>query len=195
MMDNKLKIMLIDEQPERFELLDQALRVLGHEIVARIDRHEDINRSVEDVQPDIIIVDLDSPGRDTLEHMQMITRDRPRPIVMFTNDGDSATIERAVKAGVSAYVVDGLNPERIRSVLNVAIHRFKEFQQLRNDLEQARIQLNERKLVEKAKGILMKKRDLDEARAYQMLRKMAMDRNLKLAELARSIIAAAELLD
>lgn len=195
MSDNKLKIMLIDEQPERFELLDQALRDYGHEIVARISTDEDINCAVERVQPDVIIIDLDSPGRDTLEHMQVISRDRPRPIVMFTNDGDNATIERAVKAGVSAYVVDGLNPERIRSILNVAIHRFREFQQLRIELEQARIQLNERKLVEKAKGILMKKRNFDEEQAYQMLRKMAMDRNLKLVELARSVIAAAELLE
>jgi two-component system, response regulator / RNA-binding antiterminator len=193
--DKKLKIMLIDEQPERFELLDQALCAHGHEIVARISTDEDINRAVELVQPDIIIIDLESPGRDTLEHMQVISRDRPRPIVMFTNDGDNVTIERAVKAGVSAYVVDGLNPARIRSILNVAIHRFREFQQLRNELEQTRIQLNERKLVEKAKGILMKKRSLDEEQAYQMLRKMAMDRNLKLVELARSIIAAAELLE
>lgn len=195
MSSQKLKIMLVDEQPERFALLDDALRAHGHEVIARVGTDEDIIAAVERVQPDIIIVDLDSPGRDTLESMQAISRDRPRPIVMFTNDGDSATIERAVKSGVSAYVVDGLSPERIRPILDVAMHRFREYQQLRNELEQTRMQLTERKLIEKAKGILMKKRGLDEDQAYQSLRKMAMDRNLKLSELARSIIAAAELLE
>lgn len=187
--------MLIDEQPERFELLDEALRLHGHEIVARLTRDEDIIGAVERWQPDIIIIDLETPGRDTLEHMQTISRDRPRPIVMFTNDGDSDTIARAVKAGVSAYVVDGLNPDRIRTILDVAIHRFREYQSLKSELEQTRMQLNERKLIERAKGILMKKRQLSEDEAYQSLRKMAMDRNLKLSELARSIIAAAELLE
>lgn len=195
MRDNKLKIMLIDEQPQRFALLEDSLLPYGHEIVARVSASDDLIEAVEKAQPDVIIIDLDTPGRDTLEHMQTISRDRPRPIVMFTNDGDNATIERAVKAGVSAYVVDGLSPERIRTVLDVAIHRFREFQLLREELEQTRNQLAERKLVEKAKGILMKKRDLDEERAYQVLRKMAMDRNLKLADLARSLIAAADLLD
>jgi response regulator NasT len=192
--EGRLKIMLIDEQPDRFALVEQALQADGHEIVARLSTSDDLIAAVERAQPDIIIVDLQSPGRDTLEHMHSIARDRPRPIVMFTNDGDSATIERAIKAGVTAYVVDGLNPERIRPILDVAIHRFREFQQLRQELEQARNQLAERKVIEKAKGILMKKRGMDEDQAYRMLRKMAMDRNLRLADLARSLIAAADIL-
>jgi response regulator NasT len=186
--------MLIDEQPDRFALVEQALQADGHEIVARLSTSDDLIAAVERSQPDIIIVDLQSPGRDTLEHMHSITRDRPRPIVMFTNDGDSATIERAIKAGVTAYVVDGLNPERIRPILDVAIHRFRKFQQLRQELEQARNLLAERKVIEKAKGILMKKRGMDEDQAYRMLRKMAMDRSLRLADLARSLIAAADIL-
>lgn len=172
-----------------------ALRKHGYDLVTRVPADEDIAAAVERLQPEIIIVDMDAPGRDTLESMQAISRDRPRPIVMFTNDGDSDTIERAVKSGVSAYVVDDLRPERVRPILDVAIHRFREYQQLRDELEQTRLQLNERKLVEKAKGILMKKRKLDEDDAYQMLRKMAMNRNLKLAVLARSIITAADLLE
>jgi response regulator NasT len=188
-----LKIMLVDEQPERFQLLDDALRADGHEIVARVSAGEDVVAVFERARPDVVIVDLDSPGRDTLESMRTISRDRP--IVMFTNDGDSATIERAVKAGVSAYVVDGLSPARIRPVLEVAMHRFRDYQRLRDELEQTRMRLAERKLIERAKGILMKKRGVDEDAAYQALRKMAMDRNLKLAELARTIIAAAELLE
>lgn len=190
-----LKIMLVDEQPERFELLNKTFAECGYVVVANVDAHDDLNAAVEQCQPDVIIADLDSPGRDTLEYLQAVTRDRPRPIVMFTNDGDGDTIELAVKAGVSAYVLDGIHPERIRPILDVAISRFREYQQLRDELEQTRMQLTERKIIEKAKGILMKNRGLEEDHAYQLLRKMAMDRNLKIAELARSIIAAAELLD
>lgn len=190
-----LKIMLVDEQPERFELLNSTLTACGYQVVANVGAHENINAAVEQCQPDVIIADLDSPGRDTLESLQAVTRDRPRPIVMFTNDGDEDTIELAVKSGVTAYVVDGMNPERIRPILDVAISRFREYQLLRNELEQARLQLTERKVIEKAKGILMKNRGLDEDQAYQVMRKMAMDRNLKISELARSIIAAAELLE
>lgn len=192
---DNLRIMLVDEQPERFELLNRTFTDHGYLVVANIDAHDDINAAVEKFQPDVIIADLDSPGRDTLEYLQAVTRDRPRPIVMFTNDGDNDTIEIAVKSGVSAYVLDGLNPARIQPILNVAISRFREFQELRDELEQTRLQLTERKVIEKAKGILMKNRHLEENQAYQMLRKMAMDRNLKIAELARSIIAAAELLE
>lgn len=190
-----LRIMLVDEQPERFELLNQTFSDCGYQVVANVGAHENINAAVEQCQPDVIIVDLDSPGRDTLEYLQAVTRDRPRPIVMFTNDGDGNTIEMAVKSGVTAYVLDGINPGRIQPILDVAISRFREYQQLRDELEQTRMQLTERKVIEKAKGILMKNRGLDEDQAYQSLRKMAMDRSLKISELARSIIAAAELLE
>lgn len=190
-----LRIMLVDEQPERFELLNKTFTECGYQVVANVDAHENINAAVEKFQPDVIIADLDSPGRDTLEYLQAVTRDRPRPIVLFTNDGDGDTIALAVKSGVSAYVLDGINPARIQPILDVAISRFREYQQLRDELEQTRLQLTERKVIEKAKGILMKNRGLSEDQAYQMLRKMAMDRNLKIAELARSIIAAAELLE
>jgi len=113
---------------------------------------------------------------------------------MFTNDGDAKTIELAVKSGVTAYIVDGMAPDRIKPILDVAILRFREYQLLRNELELTRLQLSERKQLDKAKGLLMQKKGLDEEHAYQLLRKMAMDRNMKIAELARSIIAAAELL-
>jgi response regulator NasT len=187
--------MLVDEQPERFDLLEQALLPYGHEVVARVSADDDLIDAVERTQPDVIIIDIEAPGRDTLEYMQVISRDRPRPIVMFTNDGDSNTIERAVKAGVSAYIVGSMSPERIRPILDVAIHRFREFQHLRQELEFTRNKLAERKLIEKAKGILMKKRNIDEDHAYRLMRKMAMDRNLKLGDLARSLIAAADLFE
>jgi response regulator NasT len=186
--------MLVDEQPARFKVLEEALVAQGYRVVAKVTTADDIQAEVERSQPDVIIADLDNPGRDTLESMQAITRKRPRPIVMFTNDGDTATIELAVKSGVTAYIVDGMSPDRIRPILDVAIMRFREYQLLRNELELTRMQLSDRKLIDKAKGLLMKK-GMDEAQAYHRLRRMAMDRNMKLPELARSIIAAAELLE
>jgi response regulator NasT len=194
MTQDKIRIMLLDEQPARFKVLEEALTAQGYKVVAKVTTADNIQAEVERSQPDVIIADLDNPGRDTLESMQAITRKRPRPIVMFTNDGDTATIELAVKSGVTAYIVDGMSTDRIRPILDVAIMRFREYQELRNELELTRMQLSERKLIEKAKGLLMKK-GMDEAQAYHRLRKMAMDRNIKIPELARSIIAAAELLE
>ncbi|MGV3592965.1 MAG: ANTAR domain-containing response regulator [Gammaproteobacteria bacterium] len=194
MTQDMIRIMLLDEQPARFKVLEEALTEQGYRVVAKVTTADNIQAEVERSQPDVIIADLDNPGRDTLESMQAITRRRPRPIVMFTNDGDTQTIELAVKSGVTAYIVDGMSPDRIRPILDVAIMRFREYLQLRNELELTRMQLSERKLIEKAKGLLMKK-GMDEAQAYHRLRKMAMDRNIKIPELARSIIAAAELLE
>ena len=194
MAQDMIRIMLVDEQPARFKVLEEALTAQGYTVVAKVTTADDIQAEVERSQPDVIIADLDNPGRDTLESMQAITRKRPRPIVMFTNDGDAATIELAVKSGVTAYIVDGMSPERIRPILDVAIMRFREYERLRSELELTRMQLSERKLIDKAKGLLMKK-GMDEAQAYHRLRKMAMDRNIKMPELARSIIAAAELLE
>lgn len=189
-----LNIMLVDELPERSMAMEQLLCKLGHRIVARASTGDDLTAMVTRYLPDVIIIDMDSPDRDTLEHMQTISADRPRPIIMFTNDGDSSTIQKAVKAGVTAYVVDGLQPLRVMPILETAIARFNEFQGIRRELEKTRNTLEERKLVERAKGILMKQSNYDEESAYKAMRKIAMDRNMKLVDLARSIIAAAELL-
>lgn len=190
----QLNIMLIDELPERSLAMEKLLNNLGHKIVARASKGDDLADLVNRYLPDIIIIDMDSPDRDTLEHMQTISTDRPRPIVMFTNDDDTQTIHKAVKAGVTAYIVDGLQPLRVMPILETAIARFNEFQNIRQELEKTRNTLEERKLVERAKGILMKQSSYDEESAYQAMRKIAMDRNMKLVDLARSIIAAAELL-
>jgi response regulator NasT len=191
---DRLRILLLDEQTERFPVLEAALTAAGYLVVGKVTTADNIQVAVERTRPDVIIADLDSPGRDTLESMQALTRKHPRPIVMFTNDGDRATIQLAVQSGVTAYVVDGMAPERIRPILEVAMMRFQEYQKLRDELELTRLQLNERKHIDKAKGLLMKRKGLDEEQAYALLRRMAMDRHMKIAELARSIIAAAELL-
>ncbi|MEO8333250.1 MAG: ANTAR domain-containing protein, partial [Gallionella sp.] len=132
--------------------------------------------------------------RDTLEHLCIISRDQPRPIVMFTHDDDSEKIRAALRAGVSAYVVNGLKSERLRSIMDVAIARFDEFHSMRRNLEKAENQLAERKDIDRAKGILMKQRGWSEEESYQALRKMAMDKGMKLAEVARHVVAVAELL-
>jgi response regulator NasT len=189
-----LHIMLVDSNPERTHTLEEALTAAGHRVVARIVAGADLAAEVAAVSPDVIIIDIDSPDRDTLEHMRAISRKQPRPVVMFTNDDNAETIRAAVRAGVSAYVVDGLSASRVMPVLDVAIARFEEFQAMREELEQTRATLADRKLIERAKGILMRNSQLDEEAAYKAMRKLAMDRNLRIADLARSLIAASELL-
>lgn len=190
----QLNIMIVDELPERAMAMEKLLTNLGHTIVARAAAGEDLTVLVNRHLPDIIIVDMDSPDRDMLEQMQSINSDHPRPVVMFTDDDDSQTIQKAVKAGVSAYIVDGLQPLRVMPILETAIARFNEFQSVKNELEKTKNTLEERKLIEQAKGIVMKQSDYDEETAYKSMQKIAMSRNMKLVDLARSIIAAAELL-
>jgi response regulator NasT len=189
-----MRIMLVDALPARAAAMEETLRRVGHDVVARLDQHCDLREEVTRLTPDLIIIDVDSPNRDILEDMHALNRDQPRPVVIFTQDDDPDLIRSAVAAGVSAYVVGDLQPARVLPVLTVAITHFDQYQSIRRELEDARSALAERKLVERAKGILMKQKHMDEAAAYNAMRRMAMDRNLKLAELARSLIAAAELL-
>ncbi len=189
-----LRVLLMDETVERAALLQQALQQAGCNIVAHVFDSSGLSGLVRELKPDVIILDTESPDRDTLEHICVISRDQPRPIVMFTHDGDSTKIQAAIRAGVSAYVVNGLESERLRPIMEVAMARFNEFQALRLNLEKAENQLADRKDIERAKGLLMKQRGWSEEDAYQALRKMAMDKSLKLAEVARQIVSVAELL-
>ena len=189
-----LRVMLVDEKPERSLELERALAEAGYEVVATVTGRDDLREAIERLGPDVIIVDMQSPSRDVLESMRRIHEERPRPIVMFVDETDADSIRSAVRAGVSAYVVDGLKGRSVRPVVEVAIARFQEFQALRSELESARSSLADRKLVERAKGILMRRRNLDEENAYALLRKSAMDRKRKLVEVAREVIAMSELL-
>ena len=193
-MKGTLRVLLVDETFERAALLKHAMQEAGYSIAAHVSSSADLPGLVNALKPDVILLDTDSPDRDTLEHLCIISRDQPRPIVMFTHDDDSAKIQAAIRAGVSAYVVDGLKSERLRPIMDVAIARFNEFQTMRTSLEQAELKLVQRKDIDRAKGILMKQRGWSEDEAYQALRKMAMDKGLKLGELAQQVIAAAELL-
>jgi two-component system, response regulator / RNA-binding antiterminator len=189
-----LRVMIIDEKTERAALLEDALRAAGCEVVASMILNADVQSEVNAAQPDVVIVDMECADRDVLEDMSRITRHQPRPIVMFVDRSDSESIQAAVQAGVSAYVVGGLSAERVRPVLEVAIARFKEFQSLRSELETAKSSLVERKVIERAKGLLMKHRGMAEEDAFRALRKMAMDRKVRIAAVAREVVAAAELL-
>ena len=190
-----LTVMLVDDQPARAALLEQALRDHSYAVIARLSSAAGLAEQVARLEPDVIIIDIESPDRDTLENMALLHRDNPHPVVMFAGEGDTDAIERAVRAGVSAYVVDGLNPARVKTIVDVAIARFREYHALRQELEQTRTQLADRKQIDRAKGLLMKHRGMNEDQAYKAMRKLAMDRGQRLAEVAGNIIAVLELLD
>jgi response regulator NasT len=189
-----LSVLLVDDDPTRAAIVEVALREAGYEVVTVVNTATEMLTQVRAMRPDVIIIDRDSPDRDTLEHVCMITRDDPRPIVMFTQDKDQTLMREALKAGVSAYVVDGLSVERVRPIVEVALVRFEQWQALRRELDQAQTNLAERKVIERAKGIVMKQRRCTEDEAYVLLRKLAMDRNQRLAHVAESVITMAELL-
>lgn len=189
-----LRVLLVDDDTGRASILREALQTAGHAVVAEVRSAVELMARVRDVRPDVIIIDRDSPDRDTLEHICIVSRDDPRPIVMFTQDKDQKMMRAALKAGVSAYVVDGLSAERVRPIVDVALARFEQWQAMRQELDQAQASLAERKVIERAKGIVMKQRGCSEEEAYRLLRKTAMDRNLRLALVAESVIAMADLL-
>ena len=189
-----LKVMLVDDNFERMEKLREQLLMAGYAVIAEAGSTINLHRQIAELEPDAVIISTDSPSRDTLEHIVLAGRDDPRPIVMFTHDDDTEKIRAATRAGVSAYVVGGLQSDRIRPIVDAAIARFTEYRALRSELDAANLRLRERKLVERAKGVLMKQRGLDEEQAYALMRKLAMDRNIRLAELAEQVVEAARLL-
>lgn len=189
-----LRVMIVDSDPERSRNLRGALSLAGYHVVAELRESISLPDAVQGLKPHIVIVAADSPDRDTLEHISLTTRNAPRPVVMFTQDGASETIRAAVKAGVSAYVVDGLSPERIRPILEVACARFEAHQALAERLADTERQLDERKAVERAKGLLMQRRGLSEDEAYRELRQLAMQTGKRMGEVAETLLASAHLL-
>lgn len=189
-----LRILIIDENRIRAAVIEEGLREAGHDRVTIIHDVAEIARRIAEIEPDVIVIDLENPNRDMLESMFQLSRAVKRPIAMFVDRSDSASIEAAVDAGVSAYVVDGLRKERVKPVIEMAISRFNAFSRMERELEEARTALESRRLVERAKGILMKSRGLSEEDAYALLRKTAMNQNRKIAEIAQSLITADGLL-
>ena len=190
----RLRVMVIDESREFAQVLSDGLSRSGHEVVSTLSSMRDLIGNVETCVPDVIIVSTDSPSRDSLEHICVVSRDRPRPIVMFSNDKETETIQAAVRAGVTAYVVDGLEAARIQAIVDVAVARFSEYQAMRNELAKTKSAMADRKSIDRAKGILMKQRQCDEDEAFQALRKLAMDRNIRLGEAAEQVINVAKML-
>jgi len=193
-MEPSLKIVIVDKSPIRAAILEDGLREAGHTVVVRIDDTSHLLARIYALDPDVILIDLEEPSRDVLEQMFQVSRAVQRPVAMFVDQADSASIEAAVDAGVSAYIVDGLKKERVKHILDLCISRFNAFDRLQKELDQTRSALEERKVIDRAKGILMSAKNLSEADAYALLRKTAMSQNKKIAEVAQSVITAAELL-
>jgi len=190
----ELSILIIDENRIRASIIEEGLREAGHSSVAVIHDVSEVGRTIERIEPDVIVIDLENPKRDTLEHFFSLSRAVQRPIAMFVDRSDGTMIEKAVEAGVSAYVVDGLKKERVKPILDMAISRFNAFSRLRLELEEARSALEERKIVDQAKAILIETRGLSEPEAYNLLRKTAMNQNRRIVDIAQSLITAAKLL-
>ena len=189
-----LKVMIVDNDLERTSPLKQSLLDTGFDVIAHLDDTMNLDAACCELQPDIVIIDTDSPSRDTLENICVMTMHAPRPIVMFTHDDDRAKIKSATQAGVSAYVVGNIPNERLRPVIDAAVARFDEFKQLKAELQEANLKLSDRKVIERAKGLLMKQRGIEEDEAYNLLRNMAMQKNMRIATLADQVVEAAKLL-
>jgi len=195
MKPNSLNVLVIDENRIRASVIEEGLRDAGYDSVTIIADMTGLVRRITEINPDVIVIDLENPNRDVLESMFQISRAVKRPIAMFVDKSDEASIEAAVDAGVSAYIVDGLKQERVRPILKMAISRFNAFSRLSRELEEARGELENRKLIDRAKGLVMRARGLSEKEAYALLRRTAMEQNRKIVEIAQSLITAASLLD
>jgi len=190
-----LKIILVDENLGRSAILRRALQDKGHEVISRLDCSSDLVTSKEITHADVVIVNADIPNEAVFANLRDVNNTKPKPIVMFTESSGDQMAGTAFKSGVNAYIVDGLEENRVQPIIDVAIARFREFQALKDELDATRSQLAERKAVEKAKGLLMKHKKINEDEAYQSLRKMAMDKNKRIADVADSVISAFELLE
>lgn len=188
------RVMLIDHTPAQSLILEQALLDQGLVVVCRLATAQGLIKNVEVHQPDIIIMLLESPDRDTLDNMTVLSQHNPKPVIIFAADNDSQVISQAIQAGANAYVVDDLNTKRIKPIIDAASARFDEHQALKKELKQAQDQLADRKVIDKAKGLLMKTKGLDEEQAYHAMRKMAMDQSKPLADIAKNILSVMALL-
>src|SRR3982751_4986780 len=193
-MDPQLKIVIVDENPIRAAILEDGLREAGHVNVSRIENRTGLLARIYAINPGVILIDLENPSRDELEQMFQMSRAVKRPIAMFVDQSDTASIQASVDAGVSAYIVGNLQKERIKTILDLCISRFNAFARLQEELDRAKSALEDRKVIDRAKGILMKLKGLTEDEAYVLLRSTAMREKKKIGDIAQSIITAAELL-
>ncbi len=190
-----LRIILVDDDQKRSAFLTASLVESHYAVVAQLTAQDNLLAVVEQLEADVVLVDMDSPARDMLENCASMTAKAPHPIVLFTKQSDPETIASAVNAGVTAYIVDGIDTTRLKPILDVAIAQFKQHQKLLADLDDTRTRLADRRDIDRAKAILMRVRQLDENAAYALLRRNAMTKRITLGEAARIVLAAAELLD
>jgi two-component system, response regulator / RNA-binding antiterminator len=188
------RVLIVDQNLLRAAVLEGGLREAGYRDLIVVRDMQNLLRRIVDEEPDVILIDLENPNRDVLEQMFQVSRVVRKPVAMFVDQADRSAIEAAIDAGVGAYVVDGLRKERVHSIVDMAITRFRAFEKLRVELDETRQQLADRKLIDRARGILMKQRKVSEEQAYELLRKTAMDANVRIAQVAQSVITAAELL-
>ncbi|BAL23159.1 ANTAR domain-containing response regulator [Azoarcus sp. KH32C] len=189
-----LRVLVIDESRSRAAEICAGLALAGHQVAAVLASSADLTAQIEAIRPDVILIETDSPSRDTLENLAVMNAAMPRPVIIFAQEGDQDTIRAAVKAGVSTYVVDGLDPQRLKPVIDVAVASFEEHQSVRAELAAATKKLSERKLIERAKGLLMKSRGMGEEEAYAALRKLAMERAKPMAAVAQDLLDMAKYL-
>ncbi|WP_204115863.1 ANTAR domain-containing protein [Shimia biformata] len=193
-MPDRLTIILVEEDTARADAIRASLTDSGQHDVHVLTGESGLARSIAELNPDVVLVDLANPSRDVLEELTLASGPLDRPVAMFVDKSDDRLMRAAIEAGVSAYVVDGLRPDRVKPVLDAAIARFHVFQRMRSELETTRRALEERKIIDRAKGILMRARGIGEDEAYALLRKAAMDQGKKLADVAQALVTASELL-
>ena len=192
---NRIRVAIIEENAVRAAILVEGLRDGGITEVEVITSTQGLLRRLTAIDPEVIIIGLENPSRDVLEQMFQVSKVVSRPVAMFVDHTDSDMIGAAVEAGVSAYVVDGLRKERVKAIVETAISRFNAFDRLQRELVAARSELAGRKIIERAKGILMKQRQIGEEEAYELLRHAAMNEKRKVADIAQSVVTAASLLE
>lgn len=191
-MTKALSVLLIDDNPARAEIVESGLRDAGYVLLERLGGTYDLLARVAALKPDVIVVSIDSPSRDAIEDLRRTTEQQPRPIALFADRSDPATIAAAMEAGVCAYVVKGLAQDRVQSVVDVAVAHFNRYHLMREELDRARLSLVERKTVDRAKGLLMEQKGIGEEAAYRLLRKLAMDQNKRIGEVAQDILTYAK---
>ena len=193
-MDLTLKIVIVDESPVRSAIIEEGLREAGFSDVVRVSETANLLARIYAIDPDVILIDLENPSRDVLEQMFQVSRVVKRPVAMFVDQSDTASIQASVDAGVSAYIVGGLVKDRVKHILDLCISRFNAFSRLQTELDLAKTALEDRKIIDRAKGILMKMKNLGEDDAYSLMRSTAMREKKKIVDIAQSIITASEML-
>jgi len=187
------RVMLVDNESARAALLSKALEDHGYQVVARVAPGPSLLSKVAKIMPDMIVIDTDSPDRDILDSMSLLNEHNPVPVVMFADEDNETIIQEAIRSGVSGYIAKGVDKERVNSIMSVAVARFREYQALKNELRETKDELESKKVIDKAKRLLMLQKKVSEDEAYEAMRKMSMDRNIRMVDVAENIISVLEL--